>query len=216
MIKKFFTENLWLKTSSLILAITLWVFVTSRGQSEISIVVPVGFKNIPKDLVIMKQEPKFVTLRIEGYERLLRRLNPGNVHIFLDLSKAVEKDNIIDVTGEDVSMPTAIRVTGIEPSAVKLNMEKRMEKTVSVELALSGEPQKGFAVSQTMVSPKEIMTDGPRSVLRRFNSLKTEPLDITNASETIMDTIKIDKGGRDINVSPEEVTVKVVIGKTSR
>ncbi len=45
--RKFFLENLGLKTAAVLLSMVLWIFVTSRGQSEISIDVPLEFKNIP-------------------------------------------------------------------------------------------------------------------------------------------------------------------------
>ncbi len=47
--KKFFFENLGLKIAAVLLSVVLWIFVTSRGQSEMSLDVPLEFKNIPRD-----------------------------------------------------------------------------------------------------------------------------------------------------------------------
>ena len=48
--KKLFLENIGLKIASVLLSIFLWVFVTSRGLSEMSLDIPLEFKNVPAGL----------------------------------------------------------------------------------------------------------------------------------------------------------------------
>ena len=66
--KKLFFENLGLKIASVLLAIVMWIFVTSRGQSEMSIDVPLEFKNIPAGIELVSYNVKTVSLNIIAYQ----------------------------------------------------------------------------------------------------------------------------------------------------
>jgi YbbR domain-containing protein len=214
--RRFLTENMLLKAASLILAIALWSFVSSRGRSTIPIEVPVGFNNIPNDMVIEKFEPKTVTLRIEGHERVVRNLTPSDVPLFLDLSGAKERENLIPVDIKDLRVPKLLTVTDIEPSTVAVYLEKKLSKTVSVNASVIGLPKKGFEISFMEVLPKDIVSEGARSEMRMLGSLHTEPVDITGASDTVVAKIRVDKGGKEIMIDPEEVIVRVVITRKGK
>ena len=74
--KKIALENLGLKLTAVFLSIVLWIFVTSRGQSEISFDVPIEFKDIPPGLEIVNHNVKVISLNMRGQERLLKNTKP--------------------------------------------------------------------------------------------------------------------------------------------
>ena len=67
--KKLFTENLGLKISAVLISVFLWFFVTSRGQSEITLDIPLEFKNIPADIGLVNTSVKTVSVTVRGHER---------------------------------------------------------------------------------------------------------------------------------------------------
>ena len=81
-------ENFGLKVTAVVMAIILWFFVISKGQSEISIDVPMELKNIPQGLESIKQGVKSVNVSLKGQDRILRNMKPSDVRVHVDLSKA--------------------------------------------------------------------------------------------------------------------------------
>ena len=78
MIKDFFTTDIGLKLSSLVVAIILWFFVMLGGRAEIAMDIPVTFINIPDKLEVF-DAPKTVRVKIDGQERLLKNLSQNEV-----------------------------------------------------------------------------------------------------------------------------------------
>ena len=48
MIRRIFFENFALKAAAAVLAVVLWIFVVSKGQTEMSLSVPIEYSNIPQ------------------------------------------------------------------------------------------------------------------------------------------------------------------------
>ena len=99
--KKIFLENLGLKIAAVLLSIVLWLFVTSRGQSEISIDVPLEFKNIPSGLEMVNHSTKTISLSIKGQERLIKNIKPSDIMVSVDLSKARKGEGIYSAGSRD-------------------------------------------------------------------------------------------------------------------
>jgi len=123
-LNRFITTNPLLKLISLILAITLWFFVTSKGRSVVVVDVPVGFKNIPKELEIV-DSTKMVSINIEGQERLLKNLKQDNISVIIDLKNAKSGEIHLPVFKDNVNLPKRLVVTHISPERIKLVLEKR-------------------------------------------------------------------------------------------
>jgi YbbR domain-containing protein len=209
--KKLFLENLGLKIAAVLLSIVLWIFVTSRGQSEISVDVPLEFKDIPSGLEIVNHSVKTVSLNIKGQERLINNLKSSDIKVYVNLSKTKKGENIYYITRDDIKLPHGIIVANINPSSVKIITEETKRKTVKVIPLISGEIQKGFYVKSVDVSPQTVEVEGIKSEIRKINSIKTELLDISGMNETFTQNLRLDLSGRNIRTNIGEVKVKVVI-----
>jgi len=214
--KKLFFENLGLKIASVLLAIVLWIFVTSRGQSEMSIDVPPEFKNIPEGIELVSYNVKTVSLNIKGQERFIKNIKPSDIRISLDLGKAKKGEGIYYIAREDVKLPRSITVTNITPTSVKAITEETMSKTVKVVPVLTGEIARGYYVKSVEAAPQYILIEGIRSEVVKIGTLKTEPFDITGFNESIDQELKLDLTGKNIRAKLNEVNVKIVIGARGR
>jgi len=154
--KKFLVENLGLKIAAILLSIVLWFFVTSRGQSEISIDVPLELKNMPQGLELVNHETKTVNLNIRGQERFIKNVSASNVRVPLDLSKAKRGEGTYYINREDIKLPRSITVTNISPPSVRVTTEETASKTVKVVPVIVGEPQKGSYLKSAEVLPKTV------------------------------------------------------------
>ncbi|RJQ38272.1 MAG: YbbR-like domain-containing protein [Nitrospiraceae bacterium] len=209
--KRRLLENFGLKVTAVIIAIILWFFVISKGQSEISIDVPVELKNIPQGLESVKQGAKSVNVSLKGQDRILRNMKLSDVRVQVDLSKAKKGRGIHYINKDDVKVPPTINITGITPSSVSIVLEETVIKTVPVHAITAGSPKEGFVVSSVEIMPKDATIEGIRTETGKVKFLRTEPVDISDADKTFSQTVRIDMSGRNIRVDLQEVNVKVVI-----
>jgi YbbR domain-containing protein len=214
--RKFFFENLGLKIAAISLAIILWVFVTSRGQSEKSIDVPLEFTNIPSGLEIVNSTVKEISLNIKGQERLIRNTKPLDIRALVDMSKAKKGESTYYITREDIKVPSTITVTNISPSSVKVITDETVKKSVKVRPVIIGEPERGYYVKSVEVTPQTVVIEGVRPEVRRFNYIKTEPLDISGLKETFTQEAKLDLTGKNIRTNVNTITVKIIIGAETK
>lgn len=210
--RKFLLENLGLKVMAVFLSISLWIFVTSRGQSEISLDAPIEFKEIPPGLEIVSQSAKTIGLNVRGQERLLKNIKPKDITVSLNLGKVKPGETTYYVHRDDIRVPKALTITNINPSSVKVLVEETVRKTVRVVPVLTGEPDKGFSVKSVSVSPPNIEIEGIRREVARISVLKTEPLDVTGMNESFTHDLKLDMAGHMVRTQSATVAIRVVIG----
>lgn len=118
-------KNFRLKVASVVLAIALWLFVISSGQSEVFMKVPIEFKNIPQGLQIVKSESMTeAVLGIRGHERFLKNLTPDDVHIYLDIGGVTEGQYLYNIQSDDIKLPVPLELSNINPSSVKIIIVK--------------------------------------------------------------------------------------------
>ena len=211
--KKLFFGNVGLKITAVLLSILLWLFASSRGLSEISLDVPLEFKDIPTGLELMNYGAKVVSIGMKGQERIIRTIRPSDVTAFVDLSKAKKGESIYTINKNDVKLPPGVTVTNITPSYVKVFLEESVTKTVEVKPVIVGTPESSFYVKSVTVFPERVVIEGARSKVTAVDTIKTEPLDITGIKETITRDLQFDTAGKNIRTKTKVVTVKVVIAR---
>ncbi len=208
-------DNFGLKISAVLIAVCLWFFVTSQGQSEISLEVPLEFKDIPAELGIASSTVKAVTLTMRGQERFMKNLNASDLRVFLDLGKAKPGEVVYPVNKEDVKLPFAMTVTNVAPPAVRVKLEEITLKTVPVQPQLLGSPEKG-TVTSIVVEPRTAVIRGLKSELRKIDMIRTEPYDISQIAGTIREELDIDTSGTNIKADIAKVKVKITVTEQKR
>lgn len=211
--KKTILENLGLKASAVLIAVVLWFFVTSQGQSEISLEAPLEFKDIPAELGIASSTAKTVTLTIRGQERFMKNLNASDLRVFLELGKAKPGEMVYPVNKEDVKLPFAMTVTNVAPPSVRVKLEEIVQKTVPVRPQLFGSPEKRAGMS-IVVEPKFAVIRGLKSELRRIDMIRTEPFDISHVSGKITEELDLDTSGS--NIKSDIAKVKITLEEKKR
>jgi YbbR domain-containing protein len=208
-VRKLVSENLGLKVSAVLLSLLLWFFVTSRGQSEMSIEVNPEFKNVPVGLGIVNNTTRNVVVTIKGQERLMKNVRPSDVRVFVDLAKAKKGEGTYYIDLNDIKLPYAMTVTNVSPVSVKVRLDETISKTVRVVPVISGTPEEGYAVKAVLVRPPNMAIQGLKTEMRKINELKTEVMDISGLKETTTQELNIDTSG--INVKPEANSVQVTV-----
>lgn len=208
-IRKALTQNIPLKIAALVIAVILWLFVTSKGQTEMSFDIPVEFVNIPKGLDIVRYDVKSVNIVVRGYERFVKNIKQGDLRLNIDISKAKRGENQILIRQRDIQTPSNVSVIRIDPSSVKVVLEEKTSKKVVVRPIIIGRPERGYYISRVQTFPEEITIVGTRSELRRISRINTEPIDITGLKEDFIEEVSLDIAGK--KIEPEREKVKIII-----
>lgn len=214
--KKSILSNIGLKLISFGIALTLWLFITYRGQSELVIDVPIEFKNIPKGMEILRQSVKEVSLNISGPDRLLKVIRPSEIRVIIDLSNAKKGESIFYIDRNNVTVPSTIKVQRIEPTNIRILMDESVKKTVPIKAFVVGEPQRGYRIIEIKTDPSHIKIEGAKTEINKINFLRTEPIDVSGLDEDLTQNVRLNMTGRNVRSDVSEVTVTVKIGRAKR
>lgn len=209
--KSFLTENLTFKILSVTLAVFLWFFVTFKGQTETSIDIPIEFKNVPSDMEILRQSIKRVNVSISARERIIRELTQNNARVIIDLSNVKIGENSLPITRSSIRLPRGADILRIDPSSVKVVMDRKVQKTIPIKPVITGQPEKGFVVASITVNPPSIVIEGPQKELEKIRTIKTESVDIEGIRENLNIQVKIDTEGRIFRTETDTVNLSITL-----
>lgn len=195
------------------LAAVLWAFVISRGQTDISLEVPVAFRNVSPGLQVAGNHSDTVTVVIRGHERFIRELNSADVRVYVDAEEVGKGRRQFRIKGKNVELPAPLRVVSITPSSVNVRFVETIRKTVPVRAVVTGLPLAGYRTLAVEVVPREAVISGEAREIRKVESIFTEPVDIASASDTVVRNARLARPSDAVSAEPDSVTVKVVLVK---
>lgn len=214
--KRLFEGNTFLKIASILIATTLWFYINSRGISEITISVPLEIINLPDGYETLNNRVNEIHLGLKGHERLIKNLNLQNVRAFLDLSKPKEGWSIYYINKDNLKTPPSIDIVKIDPSAVKLKIDRTISKKVIVNADLKGAVQRGFLVRAVTVTPRSVTIEGAKSVVEKVHQMRTEIIDLTGRSASFEEDSFVIVEGENVRLVTDKVRVQVEIARSSR
>ncbi len=214
--KRFFESRASLKIASVIIAIALWLFVNSRGVSEITISVPLEIKNLAEGHEIVSQKANDVNVGLKGHERIIKSIKIQDIRVYLDMSKMKEGWGEYYINNDNIRVPSSIAVTKIDPSLIKIKVEQTISKEVPVKVRTAGRPARGFRVISVDVEPQVITIEGAKSVINRIKSLNTEDVDVTARSESFVEAVEVITNGKNVRISGGDVNATVTIKRAGK
>src|SRR5436190_148885 len=122
-LKEFLTRNWFAKLFSVILATLLWLTISTQANSEVGIVIPLEYRNIPSQLEVMGDTTNTVEVRLRGPSTLIREISPRDISATVDLNGERSGERIVNLTPQNVRAPFGIDIVRVSPSQVKLNLE---------------------------------------------------------------------------------------------
>ena len=213
-LRRIFLENWPIKLASLLLAVSLWFYVTSKGKTEMSLTVPLELRNIPQGMAVVGDVPGAVEARFQGQERALRDIAAGKKVVgAIDLSLGKEGENIIRISPDDIRKPSGVIVTHLSPYEITVKLDRIVRKTIRLKPVLSGTPAGGYRLVSVSVSPPKITIEGPQGSIGALTVLQTMPIDITGMKEPVTLEPRIDYRGRPVKVVEQEVHITIGIQK---
>lgn len=214
-------ENPGLLLLSLVIAATLWVFVTeSENPTRVDTFpqeLPVTAVNVGTGLAVANQLQS-VEVRISAPEDRWDRLTAANFRAVVDLNGLDARVQRVPVEVE-VTGISGVRVLGTEPATVTVNLEPLRSKEVPIETRLRGTLPRGYELISIAADRRTVTVNGPESLIELVAAAVAE-VDVTGLTVAIDDTVELvaeaDGGGeiRGVTLDPQVVGVRVDVEQT--
>ena len=178
--------------------------------SERQLDTAVTLVNVPADMVITSEVPRFLSLRVRGPLSRLRSLDPAQTGIVIDLRGAGEGERDFPVETRNVIVPSGVEVLAVSPSQVPLRLERIGRRHVPVRARVVGEPAAGMAVGEVTVEPPTALLSGPRLQLEALPAVTTEPVNVDGADGPV-DALVALRSPNPLMTVVEPVTIRVTV-----
>jgi YbbR domain-containing protein len=213
-LRRIFFENWPIKLVSLLLAVSLWFYVTSKGKTEMSLTVPLELRNIPQGMAVVGDVPGTLEARFQGQERALREIAAGKkVMGAVDLSLGKEGENVIRISPDDIRKPSGVLVTHLSPYEITVKLDRIVRKSIRLKPVLTGTPAAGYRLGDVSVSPPRITLEGPLGSVGALASLQTMPIDIAGMKAPVTVEPRIDYRGKPFKIIEQDVHIHIGIQK---
>lgn len=178
--KKLFESRLFVAIISLIISITLWVYVTSIENDDYKLTlrgVPVelvgtGILEDSKNMVVTDLSTNTVNIEIVGPRRVVAKLSSDKLKAQIDVSKLTQSAyasmqyTINYPNGTDTS---GISITRKVPDTINFTVSKLNSKSIPVRGGFEGSIASGYTAQPIVFEPSEITVSGPESYLRNIS-----------------------------------------------
>ena len=213
----FFSKDVLSFLLFLILASAFWFVNALDKERETEIIVPVLFEGVPQDIAITN---KIHSIRIKVKDQGLNLFTYSQRNfssITFDLGRVFYEKGRIKISPDQIRGKIArfllpsTSILGIYPDSLNLQYERLSTKTLPVEFNSKIELSHQYVLSEDIrISPSEITVFGPKSVLNKLKSVKTEFLDLEKLNDTTYINTKLSPI-KSVNFASDEIKVSIFV-----
>ncbi|MCL4394133.1 MAG: CdaR family protein [Chloroflexi bacterium] len=204
---------------ALVLAATVWVVATGEENPSREAFFPdpltVEFVNVPDGMMVYKNSPTTVSVKLRAPQASWDQLRPGSFHVVADLSSLEAGDRKVKLKVEVDD--TRVSVTDIEPTdTVDVQLEKVISRQLDVRSEVLDVAPTGYVSRSPIVTPAQVTVTGPEILVNRVNEVVADVY-LREAKTSIdreVTAVPRDSQGntlQDLTVSPAIVDVKVQV-----
>jgi uncharacterized protein (TIGR00159 family) len=176
-------ERLELATAALVstlCVVGIW-FSFARGlETFTSLEIPIEYMNRSSRMEIFGASVNTINLSLSGSGALIRSLDPDQVKVKLDLSRAKQGLNSYTITREDIDLPPGITLKSVAPATVEVTLDVSVEKELPIQADWSGKLQKGLRLESVKLIPERVRVVGGSQILEKIETLYTDKLSLDN------------------------------------
>jgi diadenylate cyclase len=161
---------------SLLVMTGIWFGFTRSQDTIIALNVPIEYVNRPLAYEILDTSTDEARLQLYGSSALIKSLQPGQVLVRVDLSKAVEGRNVFPITQDNIVLPPGIFLNKVQPSNIDVNLDAPVTKELPVQVDWAGKLPDNLNLIKVMVTPEAVKVIGGSQVLERTSTIYTAPV----------------------------------------
>jgi YbbR domain-containing protein len=180
---------------SIFLAFFIWMYVQSTAEITIAVKSKIHY-TLAKDLAFLSNPVKEVRYTVTGPRAIVRSIekNPSIIKINLSSQSSKQKNHLsfeYNIQNLDLSIPLGVQVGALEPSIIKVQLDKLVSKQVPITLQRIDD----IAIDHKMISqklkPSIVKISGAKSLLDKVKSVETEIIDFKELTETGVKKIRL-------------------------
>jgi YbbR domain-containing protein len=202
-------DNIGLKFLSMVLAVTVFLLVNTDKDREITVHVGVSYL-LPEDKVLVSDRLDEVRVTLKGSWRRLRKFDEREIdRISLDLRHASTGEMALST--DMIHIPSGVTVTSINPRAVHIAFQKRVDKVVEVSPQVTGRPQHGYFVAEIKTVPATVKLRGAEGTLAALPAIRTREISLEGRTEPFAtETETVPPEGVDV-IGTAQVSIQIRI-----
>jgi YbbR domain-containing protein len=208
-----------LKVMAISLAFALWVFASGEQSIVQDFEAPLDVQ-VPEHLALSVAPQTTVSVRLSGPEGLIRRIQPGDMAVSVELGDLGLGQQLVALSDSDLSgVPRGVEVEFIEPNPVPIELDDRDRRTFRLDVPFLGQPPEGYAFYGAGVSPEELTLEGPRTALAAIVTLETNPVRLDQRKAPFKMNVRLNSGNpllQVVETGPIEVDVVVDMAPVER
>ena len=106
----------------------------------------------------------------------------------VNLARARPGEIQLDLKAANVSpeLPKRIDVVRMQPARLRVLLERVSRKTLPVKVDLVGSPAFGYTVARSPATPSVVEVAGPATAVEELLTIRTEPIDLTGTSQSVV------------------------------
>lgn len=178
------SRNFMLKAIAFMLTLAIFLWVREDREAAVTGYAPIRLI-YPEDMVQISPTVEKASITIRGRWSTLNRFDPSSLEPITVEVRAQDNGEFVQIPTEGVKLPPGLEVSSIQPNYVRVELEKKSEKTVNVRPRLVGTPSEEYRIGDVEVRPDSVLIRGPESSVAKISYAGTEPIDVTGAQETM-------------------------------
>lgn len=209
------SRDFWRKLIALFFALLLYFYVHNEVRST-----PQKVDNVPVDIILPQElmdvdpKPYFVTLDIKNNRETTVSPPMLRGRVEVEYSRYVpKKPYVVTLKAADFRAPLGIRVIGVEPAEIALNLQQRMTRDVPVRVTFSNRLSPDYKSSLANCIPSTVRVVGPEQLLRDLKSVSTQPIPLSESITEGFEYVAQLDAPAGTTISPEKVTCQVDVEK---
>ena len=153
---------------SIALAVFTWFLVTGREVVETWVDMPLVMTNPPEGLIIEDGLVDKIQVRLRGPKGLVGNLSSQNLTYTLDVGKLKIGEQTVEIQTSRIPLPSTYEIIEVKPNRLKLLVDRRVSKKISVEAAWAGDINSDFTLREIAASPDMVDIRGPETLIRKI------------------------------------------------
>ena len=177
MIPAFITNRIWVKLGSVLLAVVVWSYISSNISNDGWFKVPLGIK-LSEGMMIVDGGSQQIEILTRGPSDVIKETLPVDFTVTCDLSGQTAPGKVTkDISRTNMEGPPDVRIINYSPKEVTFNLDRIVEKVLSVKVVTLGAPQEGYRIEATSPNPSSVIVTGAESLLKVKEVVETVPED---------------------------------------
>lgn len=178
-VRGWFTDHLGKKAIAILLAvITWWTINELTSHEDVLKGVPLVVQ-LDDGWAVQERSVADVSVLVRGSQNDIRLVDRDRVRVVVDLRGRDMEDTVfVDLMPAMVEGPKSVRPVLVEPSEVRLVLDRERSKQVPVTADILGQPPEGFEVEQVECIPPTVTLQGPERRIDGVTNVRTAGIEL--------------------------------------